>query len=507
MKNTNRVFLLTILALLILFGTGCELNMSELNIPQLSTQNEDDDTIQASGTVEAVEVVVSSEGGGRVSEVFAKEGDRVEANASMFRIEDKILESQLHQVESAVAVAQANYDLVAAGITAEEKGAAIAAAQLELTSAEQALESLYENTNLLAAEALRTAEEAEDALEDLLDTELQEALALQAIADAEKAVETTERNYNYTINTANQADIDAQKAQVILAEDALEDAIEDYEDHDHKPDDNLERANFLARKSAAQQAYNDAVRRLNALLSTGDEVDIAVAEANLATAKAQLADAHRNWERVQEGPLPGDVALLEAQIENAYRDYEIYKLGPDPDDVELAVSQIAFAQAQLALAEADRPTAEELAVAQAQIDAAVANLEAVQVLIDKLVVTTPISGVVTTRNVETGELIQPGVAAMTISQLDELTVTVYIPENQYGQIFLGDKAELKVDSFPFQTFEAIVTRIADQAEYTPRNVQTQEERQTTVYAVELSVNDPDGKLKPGMPTDVVFERP
>ncbi|MBC8496231.1 MAG: efflux RND transporter periplasmic adaptor subunit, partial [Chloroflexi bacterium] len=108
------------------------------------------------------------------------------------------------------------------------------------------------------------------------------------------------------------------------------------------------------------------------------------------------------------------------------------------------------------------------------------------------------------RNVEAGELIQPGLAAMTISQLDELTVTVYIPENQYGQINLGDTAQLKVDSFPFKTFEAVVTRIADQAEYTPRNVQTQEERQTTVYAVELSVNDPDGKLKPGMPSDVVF---
>jgi len=61
-----------------------------------------------------------------------------------------------------------------------------------------------------------------------------------------------------------------------------------------------------------------------------------------------------------------------------------------------------------------------------------------------------------------------------------------------------------VDSFPGETFTAIVTRIADQAEYTPRNVQTREERQTTVYAVELSADNPGGKFKPGMPVDVTF---
>jgi multidrug resistance efflux pump len=86
-----------------------------------------------------------------------------------------------------------------------------------------------------------------------------------------------------------------------------------------------------------------------------------------------------------------------------------------------------------------------------------------------------------------------------------MTITVYLAENQYGQISVGDGASVEVDSFPGDSFEAEVVRIADEAEYTPRNVQTEEERQTTVYAVELRVDDPDGKLKPGMPADVVFE--
>ena len=86
-----------------------------------------------------------------------------------------------------------------------------------------------------------------------------------------------------------------------------------------------------------------------------------------------------------------------------------------------------------------------------------------------------------------------------------MTVTVYLPENKYGQIKLGDTAELSIDSFPDEIFKAVVMRIADEAEYTPRNVQTQEDRQNTVYAIELAVNNQDEKLKPGMPADVEFQ--
>ena len=89
-------------------------------------------------------------------------------------------------------------------------------------------------------------------------------------------------------------------------------------------------------------------------------------------------------------------------------------------------------------------------------------------------------------------------------QLTFLPITVYIPENRYGQISVEDHAVVSVDSFPGEVFDAVVVRIADRAEYTPRNTQTQEERVTTVFAIKLVVNDPDGKLKPGMPADVEF---
>ncbi|NIV10441.1 MAG: HlyD family efflux transporter periplasmic adaptor subunit, partial [Aliifodinibius sp.] len=94
--------------------------------------------------------------------------------------------------------------------------------------------------------------------------------------------------------------------------------------------------------------------------------------------------------------------------------------------------------------------------------------------------------------------------AIIIGQLDDLTITVYVPEDIYGKINLGDRAEVRVDSYEDRVFSAEVVRIADQAEYTPRNVQTEEDRKTTVFALELSVIDAEGMLKPGMPADVTF---
>jgi HlyD family secretion protein len=495
MKPNKRYIIIALCFSLVLLLNACDAIMAD---------GGEGDNIQASGVVEATEIIVSAEIGGRVETVSVAAGDRVEAGDPLFQIEDKLLTAQLHQAESALGIAEANYDLISAGLTDEQRQSAISAAELELASAQYDLSGLYDDTDLYAAQALQTAESLERELDDLLNPELQQALALKAIADANKAIKDAERRLRNLKSQADQADIDAAHAQVVLARDKLDDAKEDFEPYADKPEDNLQKANYQAKLAAAQQVYDAAVRKYNNLIGTGDEIDIAVAEADLAAAQAQLFEANREWERIKDGPKESDIGLLEAQIAKAYQDYDTYKDGPDPDDVALAEARLSNAEAQLALAKAEFPTEEELAVAEAEVDSARTNLEAIQVQIDLLIVTTPVSGVIMTRNVEPGEVIQPGLAAMTIAQLDKLTITVYIPEDKYGQISLGDHAALTADSFPDETFDAVVVRISDKAEYTPRNVQTKEDRQTTVYAVELSVDDPVGKLKPGMPTDVIF---
>jgi HlyD family secretion protein len=233
-------------------------------------------------------------------------------------------------------------------------------------------------------------------------------------------------------------------------------------------------------------------------------VDIAVADADLATAQAQLEQAQRDYERIKDGPREADIAVLEAQIVIARQAYEDRVNGPDPDELALAQARVESAKAALALAQSDT-ILEQLEVALAQVETAQAALSVIQIQLDKLVLTAPVGGIVLYRSVEAGEVVLPGRSAVTIGNLDNLTITVYVPEDRYGQIRLGDQALVAIDSFPGEAFTGTVIRIADQAEYTPRNVQTAEGRSTTVFAVDLSVDDPSGKLKPGMPADVNFD--
>jgi len=120
----------------------------------------------------------------------------------------------------------------------------------------------------------------------------------------------------------------------------------------------------------------------------------------------------------------------------------------------------------------------------------------------KDVILSPIDGVVLYRSVELGEVAVPGAPMFTIADLSRLTLTVYVPEDRYGQMALGQTYPVTVDSFPEFYFKGTVSHIADQPEFTPRNVQTIDSRKNTVYAIRLDLEPTGGKLKPGMPADV-----
>ena len=441
--RTNRYILLRIVLILAaVAASGCDVLMK---------QNQT--ALQASGVVETVEISVSPELGGQVAEVMVQEGDAVQSGQALFRFENNLLEAQLDQAKTALAQAEANYNLTASQPLDEQRQAAVAAAQLELISAHQSLQTLHE------------------------DADLARAKALQNVADARKMVRDAERRVNNLESAAKQTDIDQAKANVVLLKKQLEDAREDYEPYANKPEDNLARATYLSKLAQVQAAYDDAVRHLNNLQGPANEIDLARAKADLEMASAGLADAQREYQKLQNGPDPDELALAQARVKNA--------------------------EANLVLSEADTRQ-QQLDSAQAQVTSAQAAVGVIQAQLDELVVLAPTDGTVLTRIVEPGEVIQPGMTAMTIGQLNQLTVKVYIPEDRYGQIDLGDHAQMTTDSFPGEAFDGTVKRIAQQAEYTPRNVQTQEDRRTTVFAVELSVSDPSGKLKPGMPVDVQF---
>jgi multidrug resistance efflux pump len=316
-------------------------------------------------------------------------------------------------------------------------------------------------------------------MQDLNDAaEIVAARTLQEIARAKDTVDKATQRRDNLIYGADQADIDAARAAVVLARDRLDKAQEDYAPYENKPEDNLARAALLSKMAAAQNYYDRAATLLNNLVAEANELDLGQAEADLAVAKSQLADAERRYAAVKDGP--------------------------DPDAVALAGARLASTKARLDQARAD-PSQEQLELAQSQIDTAGAALQVLETQLQKMVISAPIDGIVLERLVEPGEVALPSAPLLTLARLDDLTITVYVPEDRYGEIKLGQPALVVVDSFPGETFSAMVTHIADQAEFTPRNVQTVEGRSSTVFAIKLAIENPNGQLKPGMPADVTFE--
>lgn len=141
-------------------------------------------------------------------------------------------------------------------------------------------------------------------------------------------------------------------------------------------------------------------------------------------------------------------------------------------------------------------------VAAAQLLQARAALAASEDRLRDTAVSAPISGVVLRKNIEAGETIAAGTPVFTIGDLENPWVKVYVKEDKLGVVKLGQKAEIRTDSYPGKIYEGTVTYISSEAEFTPKNVQTQEERVKLVFAVKVSVKNVSNELKPGMPADV-----
>jgi HlyD family secretion protein len=168
---------------------------------------------------------------------------------------------------------------------------------------------------------------------------------------------------------------------------------------------------------------------------------------------------------------------------------------------ESAEAAVARAQSALDALEAGA-TQEQIAAAQAQVNVAQAALEAAQVQVSKTAVRAPTSGVVVARSVYTGEIAAPGITALTLADLDSVTLTIYVSGGRLGEVALGQQMDVSVDAFADRVFPGVVTYISDKAEYTPRSVRTPDQRASLVYAVKIKIASLDHTLKPGMQAEV-----
>lgn len=469
MKAIKRLAILFMLTLLLL--SGCDAFMAE-----------EEGGLKASGVVEAVEVQISPEVGGKVAEVYAAEGDKVSAGDPLFLIENEILQAQLKQAEAGLGAAIASLDTAKAAKLSAEAALESAKATLEMAETQYELE-------FTLARALAKPERIESWDEDLPS----EFELPPWYFDKEEEIE------------AAWAEVEAAWEALVAEEEKLAELIEEI-----GGEELIEAEERLANAQAAFLVAEELMDREIATKGK-DNVSDYVKDLHEA-AEAELESAQKEYDS-----LLADVdaeALLEARarVAVARERYEIaldnyYALLTGVNALQLAVAEATISQAKALVtqAEAALDQAESgVGLAEKSVMQARAALDVIQIQVDKLTVKAETNGVVLVRNVEAGELVSPGVTAFVIGELDKLTITVFIAEDRYGEISLGDTAIVTVDSFPDKEFEAVVTRIADEAEYTPRNVQTEEDRKTTVFAIELAVKDAGDMLKPGMSADVSF---
>ena len=185
------------------------------------------------------------------------------------------------------------------------------------------------------------------------------------------------------------------------------------------------------------------------------------------------------------------VKNAEAQFEKARKDHERY---------ELLYRDGVIASQQMDAAKSSY----DVAVSQLQLSRA--SLRTAEVKLKDSVMYAPLNGVVLRKNIEEGETVGAGTMVITIGDLEHPWVKVYVKESELGAVKLGQKADIVVDSFPNKQYEGIVTYISSDAEFTPKNVETKEERVKLVFGVKVSVKNQNNELKPGMPADVRIHR-
>jgi multidrug resistance efflux pump len=292
---------------------------------------------------------------GRVETVLIEKGELVQKDALLARLEDQ-----------------------------EQLEAALAAADLEMISAQQDLDELYENSGLAKAGAQ------------------------QALAQARDVVQDAERLLNNLNYTPGEETIEAAEAGVALAQHAVDEAQKKYNKFKNKPPDNPKRAAARLALEATKKAYNFAVRQLNYLTGTPNEIEFEKAEANLALAQAQLDDAEREYEALLGGPNPDDLILAEARLSNA----------------------------------------------EAQLEASKAALK-------DLELRAPFAGTVISMDLKVGEFFNPSVPVLLLADLSSWQVdTTDLSESDVALLEVGMGAIVTLDAFPDQTFKGVIHEIS-----------------------------------------------
>ena len=511
--------------------------------------------ISGSGFIEAVQVDIASELGGKTATIRVNEGGAVRIGDVLVELDTDTLDAQIRQAEAAIEAAEAQLARVKAGARLEQiqqAEAAVAQAIAARDGAKQAWEdavAVRENPQQLdlqidaaetelavAQEGLRQAQASYDKVvvgpqaEDVAAAEAALRAAQGNLSSSQGALASAQANLARLLAGARERELeitrlgidqakdnlwgaqarrdaakgnpyalpgdkDTAEAAVLQAEDAVRIAELQYEEMKAGArGEDVAAARALVKQAegqvdAAQAQVDQAQAQLDKLNNSPTAEDLANAEAALAQARAQHAGAQQalqSLRNMRENPLE-----ILAQVHTAEAVYH------------QAEAAVEAAQAQLALLKAG-PTPEEMAAAEANVKQAEAALDALRVQSEKMTIRAPLDGLVVNRSIEPGEIASPGATLLRLANLDQVKLTIFVAETQIARVQLGQSVDVAVDAFPGRTFKGKVAFIAHEAEFTPRNVQTQEQRVNLVFAVKVSLDNPDYLLKPGMPADATI---
>jgi HlyD family secretion protein len=427
--------------------------LAELEIEKAAVE----EALSASGFIEAEEFSLTAEVSGRISRLLADEGEEVEKGDTLVILDDALAQAQLQEAQAAVQIAQAALAQVKAGPRPE----AIRQAEAALAQAQAARDGTCQGWQDALAirnnpQELEAQIDAARAQLEVAEHQLQAAVAGTGASQAEydmlaRAADFVSHSQRFSVSVPTPFGTFSKSFRITFDKGQREEVF---------------------------YQWNLSGQRL-----TSSWEVVAMAQAARDGVQATLDDLLAIRENPQE---------LDTRVDTAKAQYE------------RAEAAVQAAQAQLEALKAGA-TQEQIAVAEAQVEQTQAAADLLKVQLDKMTLTASTSGLVMEKTVHRGEMAAAGATLMTIANLDEVTLTIYIPEDEIGKVKVGQVVEVSVDSFPGRAFEGQVNYIASEAEFTPKNVQTKKERVNMVFAVKVKIPNPKHELKPGMPADAVIK--
>ena len=257
--------------------------------------------------------------------------------------------------------------------------------------------------------------------------------------------------------------------------------------------------------------------RLQELVAGSRKQEIEQAAAAVAEARTQHLQAQKDWERAQVLFKNDDITVsqhdqfktrldaTQAALRQAEERLALVVEGPRKEQIESARAQVERARATLKLAEANRleirRREQEVDTRRAEIERAEAQVAIMDSQLEDAVVTSPIDGVVLVQSAEVGEIVASGTTLATIGDIERPWLRAYINEQDLGRVKLGAEARVTTDSYPGKIYRGRVSFISSEAEFTPKQIQTTEERVKLVYRIKIDLENPQRELKSNMPAD------